>query len=384
VALLQHFVPDYRVGLFREMVARGRMNITLFHSTAWYRNTSKPGTNREVCPGAVSVRSYEWRIGPLNIVLQPGALWNVIRGQFDCVMCQSGRAYLITVFILLWCKLKRIPFLWWTGSWEPPFPSPFLARVLYGYQRLLWRIGDGAVVYNREARRKLIANGMRQECIFVAQNTRDERPVLAAWEQWQTKAAALRASLAIGSADHVVLFVGALVDPKRVDLLIEAFHMKASAHPDWHLVIVGDGVAHSSLETQCLKDDVPRVHFVGRVIDEVYAYFALCDVFVLPALGGLALNDAMICRKPVISGAADDTEKDLIVDGQTGYLLCSTRDEAISLEIAERLEDLLAVPEKARAMGEAAFLHYQRTATLENMIATFERAAAFFASWRLQ
>lgn len=69
----------------------------------------------------------------------------------------------------------------------------------------------------------------------------------------------------------------------------------------------------------------------------------------LPGTGGLAINEAMAHRLPVISGYADGSADDLVVDGVTGYRL---RDESAA-ELASRLNDVLADPARAAAMGAA-------------------------------
>jgi glycosyltransferase involved in cell wall biosynthesis len=98
----------------------------------------------------------------------------------------------------------------------------------------------------------------------------------------------------------------------------------------------------------------------------------MCDVFVLPGLGGLAINDAMMCGKPVICGEADGTEKDLIIDGTTGYLLHS-QDDSIVNEIIQKLE--LVLTTKALLGVEGAIVkHYIETASFTHMIDMLERA----------
>jgi glycosyltransferase involved in cell wall biosynthesis len=189
---------------------------------------------------------------------------------------------------------------------------------------------------------------------------------------WCTKAIELREKLKIPSRDKIILYVGSLVPEKKVDKLLQAFHRCVNEHPDWHLVIVGDGPGGSDLESYCEKDSVPNVRFAGRIVEEVYAYFTMCDVFVLPGLGGLAINDAMMCGKPVICGEADGTEKDLIIDGTTGYLLHS-QDDSIVNEIIQKLE--LVLTTKALLGVEGAIVkHYIETASFTHMIDMLERA----------
>ncbi|OXD83109.1 hypothetical protein CE135_11140 [Vibrio parahaemolyticus] len=122
----------------------------------------------------------------------------------------------------------------------------------------------------------------------------------------------------------IMLYVGALTNLKRPkDLLfsIESL-LKIDPSIDLQLWFVGDGPEREKLEqlTQSLNLS-KNVKFFGKVFDGVGAYFELSDFVVVPGLGGLVINHAMIYGKPVISRLADGTELDLIEDGLTGYLV---------------------------------------------------------------
>ena len=72
---------------------------------------------------------------------------------------------------------------------------------------------------------------------------------------------------------------------------------------------------------------IEGVYFAGAVCDGVEAWFAAGDVFVLPGLGGLALNQAMALGLPVVSSDADGTGADLVVPADTlvEIMLCAAR-----------------------------------------------------------
>ena len=73
-------------------------------------------------------------------------------------------------------------------------------------------------------------------------------------------------------------------------------------------------------------------------------------MFVLPGTGGLAINEAMAHRLPVISGYADGSADDLVIDGVTGFRLREASAEAL----VDRLREWLASPGRASEMGERA------------------------------
>jgi glycosyltransferase involved in cell wall biosynthesis len=74
----------------------------------------------------------------------------------------------------------------------------------------------------------------------------------------------------------------------------------------------------------------------------------MSDLFVLPGLGGLAINQAMMHGLPVVCGPADGTERDLLAGGKVGRLL----DRVTPESLASAISDLAA--SDLRSMGLAA------------------------------
>jgi glycosyltransferase involved in cell wall biosynthesis len=187
----------------------------------------------------------------------------------------------------------------------------------------------------------------------------------------------VRQSLGIQSSDKIVLYVGALIKRKRVDVLIKAFSQIARQDQHTYLVIVGDGSERQCLENVTKDLNLPRVIFVGSKTTDVYEYLAMCDVVVLPGLGGLAINDAMVCGKPVICSCADGSEKDLIEDGVTGYII----PEGLFTEkvLADRILGIISDARVNAEMGGKARVRYLKTARFDDMVRNFEKAITAIA-----
>ena len=128
--------------------------------------------------------------------------------------------------------------------------------------------------------------------------------------------------------------------------------------------------------------------FAGEVIDDVGAYFIMADIFVLPGLGGLAINQAMAYGLPVVCAEGDGTEKDLVVPGVTGLffrrddapdltnkiqsLLFFRRDDAPDL--TNKIQSLLSDPDNVRRMGTLARQHVYKVASMSCMLDRFVSA----------
>ena len=92
---------------------------------------------------------------------------------------------------------------------------------------------------------------------------------------------------------------------------------------------------------------------------------AACDIFVLPAPAepfGLVLIEAMALGKPVIAAGAGGP-LEIVADGESG-LLVPPHDPAA---MAAAISQLLADPEKIRAMGAAGRRRFETHFTADRM-----------------
>jgi glycosyltransferase involved in cell wall biosynthesis len=142
---------------------------------------------------------------------------------------------------------------------------------------------------------------------------------------------------------RIVLFVGAVLAEKRVELIVDA--LAILQRPDVVLIVVGDGEHMPALRRHC--EGRVDVVLAGAIVDGVGPYFDAAEMYVLPGTGGLGLNEAMAHRLPMIAAYADGSADDLVVDGETGYRLRSDSAAELAALIAKLLDD----PAMARRMG---------------------------------
>lgn len=163
---------------------------------------------------------------------------------------------------------------------------------------------------------------------------------------------AVPAELAVPRGTAVLGEVARLCAVKGQRELLRA--LRLLKRQDVALVFVGkDLETNGEFETELRGEAEPfadRVLFAGYRAD-VSAVLAALDVVVLPSwIEGLplVLLEAMAQAKPVVATDVGGTAE-LVVHGETG-LLVAPRDPAA---LAAAIDELLADPERARAMGEA-------------------------------
>jgi trehalose synthase len=145
-------------------------------------------------------------------------------------------------------------------------------------------------------------------------------------------------------------------------------------HPTAHLVLAGPAVAEVAddpegaevlAEVEAMRASLPdeiraRTHLVSLPMDDIEENAAMvnaiqrhADVVLQKSLAegfGLTVAEAMWKARPVVAGRVGGIQ-DQIVDGVSGVLV----DDPVDLPaVAEAIDDLLADPERARSIGEAA------------------------------
>jgi glycosyltransferase involved in cell wall biosynthesis len=171
---------------------------------------------------------------------------------------------------------------------------------------------------------------------------------------------ALRHRLGIGS-DRLVVGIVARLDPvKNHALLIDAFARVRSLVPTATLVIIGDGLLRSSLESRSrllgLEQDI---HFAGASND-IPALYRELDVFVLSSDAegtSMSILEAMASRVCVVATAVGGTP-DLLAGGASGMLVPPGDPAALAGALTEVLRDAALRRRLAEAGRARVEKHY--------------------------
>jgi len=168
------------------------------------------------------------------------------------------------------------------------------------------------------------------------------------------------------SAEARLIGIAARLQPvKGHRYFLEAAATVLGNEPDAHFVLVGDGPLRPVLEKHATNLGIAdRVHLLGDRTD-VAQLISAFDLLVLSSLHeGLpnAVMEAMTAGVPVVATAVGGT-KELITDGETGYLAAPGDSSALADRILFALRD----PNSANVV-EAASARITNTFGMERMV----------------
>lgn len=168
-----------------------------------------------------------------------------------------------------------------------------------------------------------------------------------------------------------MLFVGRLVEEKRVEVLIRALTMLPKDLAV-ELDIAGSGDHRRHLEQFAAELGVAdRVVFHGAVTDdqlrELYSHASLFGIASIAELQSIATLEAMSSGLPILAADAMALPH-LVQDGVNGYLF--TPDDARAA--AERIETILRLPQDARVAMQRASVDGVRVHSLDHTLDVFE------------
>jgi glycosyltransferase involved in cell wall biosynthesis len=191
-----------------------------------------------------------------------------------------------------------------------------------------------------------------------------------------------RASIGVPDRAHLALYVGRLDPQKGLPDLLKAADRVITKHANWHLALAGDGPERSWLLEQIANE--PRLrqktHWLGQ-FDNIPGLLKTANVLVHASLWeGMpnAVLEAMSARLPVVGTAIEGTE-DLVIPGQTGWLVPPSNPEALSCALLEAAES----PDRCVRYGEQGRLRVEREFSLDATVEAYEHLWAGILGLRL-
>ena len=183
-----------------------------------------------------------------------------------------------------------------------------------------------------------------------------------------------RAKLGLPEQAKIALFVGRITSQKDVPMLLDAFGRISLDHPDWRLVLVGDGPDRNQLEALANRDPSlsKQVVWLGRR-DDVPGLMKASDLLVLSSLWEGMPNvvlEAMAAGLPVVATKVEGVS-DLIVsegDEVTGWVSEPGDPE----KFAANLDEAMQYRGRRKRYGANGRKRVEKEFTMKSVIEAYE------------
>jgi glycosyltransferase involved in cell wall biosynthesis len=363
VAVSQRFLPHYRVRFFDELYARLRkrgIDFRLFYSYEMGTLNSAPTWATRISGMRADMKLAELEESAIVApMLAPHLAWY----SPDVCIVEDLAGLPNSLVAASYCRIARKPYLIWGLGQVPQKKTSRLRRFLAPLIRYLYDGAFGFVCYSNHA---ASVYSRYRKPTFLAPNS-TMAPPTQVWLQQVRESVAKR----YPAKPCNVISIGALKQQKRYDVLLHGIARTQSVV----LHLIGDGPELSALKDLAQSLGISeRIIFHGAMYEpsEKQALVLAAHIGVIPGRGGLAIQELMSYGVPVISGVADGTERDLIVDGVTGYLI---EDFPTPERVAATLERFMSLDANAqREMAVSALDVVSHRSNIAVMAAGFEQA----------
>ncbi len=123
---------------------------------------------------------------------------------------------------------------------------------------------------------------------------------------------------------HKVICVGRLNEQKGYEYLIDAWAIVSKRHPDWILNVYGSGEMEEMLQKRINERGVSQSLFLNKPTSAIMDRYLDSSIYVMSSrFEGfpMVLLEAMSCGLPCVSFDCPNGARDLIVDGENGFLV---------------------------------------------------------------
>ena len=333
--LVTNFCPFYRIKLYKILNDELNLKILFYSSgTEKYWEASNAQGEKE----AQNIYLAEDGAGKLTI------LWRYVKVLFSSetkgvIQGFNGAPFIFLGYLI--ARLRGIPYGIWTGLWYHP-KTPF-HTFFRPHTDFIYRHADFAVVYGTHVKAYLIGRGMKEERIFIAQNTADNE--LYSKLPTEEEKQAIINKFGLSGDKPLMLFVGRLCEEKGIKYIFEA--LKKLEDPP-QLLLLGHGELKEELEKTAKENSLPVIFGDYVRNEELYAYYALADIVLVPSVTtktfrepwGLIVNECMNQGCVVVaSDAVGAAAGGLVEDGKTGFIVPERDPEKMAAAIETLVKD---------------------------------------------
>lgn len=323
---------EYRLPFYKELVRLFNGDFYVIYSPNRY----------DICGKTSFCRQIKEELGENAIPLARDYIFDTYSMSFKMKDIEKGKRIPLTFGLLRTIRKIRPDVLITEGyfQWTPLvllYGMFFRVPVYMGYERTLYterdagkfktwqrklfnRIFKGFLVNGQETKKYLEWLGEPSSKIYIGGMSADSEGLLNSINQFSWKDRMSFKQQFLQDKGLLFLFSGRISTLKGVEYLLNAWVRHIQKHPNDVLVLIGKG---ELLEVFRIKyKNESSIFFQGSVIySDVYKYYAIADVFILPTLidnWSLVIPEAMACGLPVSTSIYNGCHTELVHKDENG------------------------------------------------------------------
>lgn len=335
IAFIVNFLTHYRLSFYEKLSLHQDYEWLFVHGVK-ERQDGRPSYRGPISFPNRPVGYEERRAGPFYVRWQAGVLSLIREWRPDVVITLGIPSTISNWLAMDWARRHGGTTVSWHCAWEPQLGNAGSLALKQWLSRKYLGLADHVLVYSTKGSRYLQSLGCPPEQLTVCYNGLEIDGLLARESQYRAKGKLLREHYHLNGR-RLFLYVGGMMPEKQVPFLLDAFQ-STEGTMNAVLWLVGDGPDLPAMREMVRTRNLHSVKFWGRVTDDVDALFAAADFFVLPGLGGLALNQALFWGVPCVAGDADGTEDDLVLEGRTGFRFSAMNRDSLRRALGKCLD----------------------------------------------
>lgn len=256
--------------------------------------------------------------------------------------------------VILYCRFKRIPIIYWGHGVNNSDSDNYLKNSLF---KIIHSLCNALILYSPE-QLKFVSKKNRKKT-FIAKNTLDFSDVDLSKLRIPSEVKKVYGI----KEKKIVLYISRILPYKKLNVLLDILQ----SQKDVGLVVVGGGIDEQQRK---IIDENDNFYYLGEkygsAVDEIYQ---MGDVFSTPGHIGLALNQAMFWGKPVVLLKGNHAPEIIYLkNGYNGYV-CDTEKE-----LKQTILKLCSDDELLLRLSANARLTFEKEMGIENMFQGFMNA----------
>jgi glycosyltransferase involved in cell wall biosynthesis len=336
VCFITNFISPYRASFFEKLCAIKEYEWLVIHGKKG-KEDGRPSYHGSIHFPNFEVEYFESKIGPFSIRWQKGIIQRLNDWKPEVVITLGIPSILSNWLAMRWARKHGAKVITWHAGWESQAGNRLILPIKHLITKIYLSMVDIVLVYSTKGKNYLTSiKKSKSSKMIVCYNGLEIDPLINKEEIIEAGGKELRHQLSAVDM-KIFLYVGGLIEEKKVPLLLQAFSKLPDSSKNI-LWIVGDGPDSGKVNQLAKNLDLKNVKFWGRVIEDVDIYFSAADFFVMPGVGGLALNQAMFWKLPCIVSEADGTEDDLVIDSKTGFRFLPDDEKSLVLAMQKCLQ----------------------------------------------